>query len=421
MSEKIPFVTKEQLEDIASRYATPFYLYDEKGIRETARRVNKAFSWNKGFKEYFAVKATPTPGILKILHEEGCGADCSSYTELLMADAVGFKGDEIMFSSNDTPAEDFQLARKLNATINLDDITHIDFLERVADIPDTVCCRYNPGGHFAIANNIMDNPGDAKYGMTREQLTEAYKRLMAKGVKHFGLHAFLASNTVTNDYYPELARILFKVAVELKEETGASIEFINLSGGVGIAYRPGQPQNDIMEIGEGVRLAYEEVLVPAGMGNVRLYTEMGRYMLAPYGALVSRVIHQKHIYKEYIGLDACAANLMRPAIYGAYHHITVMGKENAPCDHKYDVTGGLCENNDKFAIDRMLPEINIGDLVFIHDAGAHGFAMGYNYNGKLRSAELLLKEDGSVEMIRRAETPADYFATFDFTGLFNKD
>lgn len=421
MSEKIPFVTKEQLEDIASRYATPFYLYDEKGIRETACRVNKAFSWNKGFKEYFAVKATPTPGILKILHEEGCGADCSSYTELLMADAVGFKGDEIMFSSNDTPAEDFQLARKLNATINLDDITHIDFLERVADIPDTVCCRYNPGGHFAIANNIMDNPGDAKYGMTREQLTEAYKRLMAKGVKHFGLHAFLASNTVTNDYYPELARILFKVAVELKEETGASIEFINLSGGVGIAYRPGQTQNDIMEIGEGVRRAYEEVLVPAGMGNVRLYTEMGRYMLAPYGALVSRVIHQKHIYKEYIGLDACAANLMRPAIYGAYHHITVMGKENAPCDHKYDVTGGLCENNDKFAIDRMLPEINIGDLVFIHDAGAHGFAMGYNYNGKLRSAELLLKEDGSVEMIRRAETPADYFATFDFTGLFNKD
>lgn len=421
MSEKIPFVTKEQLEDIASRYATPFHLYDEKGIRETARRVNKAFSWNKGFKEYFAVKATPTPGILKILHEEGCGADCSSYTELLMADAVGFKGDEIMFSSNDTPAEDFQLARKLNATINLDDITHIDFLERVADIPDTVCCRYNPGGHFAIANNIMDNPGDAKYGMTREQLTEAYKRLMAKGVKHFGLHAFLASNTVTNDYYPELARILFKVAVELKEETGASIEFINLSGGVGIAYRPGQPQNDIMEIGEGVRRAYEEVLVPAGMGNVRLYTEMGRYMLAPYGALVSRVIHQKHIYKEYIGLDACAANLMRPAIYGAYHHITVMGKENAPCDHKYDVTGGLCENNDKFAIDRMLPEINIGDLVFIHDAGAHGFAMGYNYNGKLRSSELLLKEDGSVEMIRRAETPADYFATFDFTGLFNKD
>ncbi len=418
MAEKIPFVTKAELEEIASRYATPFYLYDEKGIRETARRVNKAFSWNKGFKEYFAVKATPNPGILKILHEEGCGADCSSYTELLMSDAVGFKGDEIMFSSNETPAEDFQLARKLNATINLDDITHIDFLERVADIPDTVCCRFNPGGKFAIANNIMDNPGDAKYGMTREQLTEAYKRLLAKGVKHFGLHAFLASNTVTNDYYPELARILFKVAVELKEETGASIEFINLSGGVGIAYRPEQQENDIMAIGEGVRQAFEEVLVPAGMGNVKLFTEMGRYMLAPYGALVARAIHEKHIYKEYIGLDACAANLMRPAIYGSYHHITVMGKENAPCDHKYDVVGGLCENNDKFAVDRMLPEIEIGDLLFIHDAGAHGFAMGYNYNGKLRSAELLLKEDGSVEMLRRAETPADYFATFDFTGLF---
>ncbi len=326
-----------------------------------------------------------------------------------------------MFSSNDTPEAEFRYANEIGGIINLDDITHIDFLERVADIPDTVCCRFNPGGHFAIANNIMDNPGDAKYGMTREQLTEAYKRLMEKGVKHFGLHAFLASNTVTNDYYPELARILFKVAVELKEETGASIEFINLSGGVGIPYRPEQPENDIMAIGEGVRHAFEEVLVPAGMGNVRLYTEMGRYMLAPYGALISRVIHQKHIYKEYIGLDACAANLMRPAIYGAYHHITVMGKENAPCDHKYDVTGGLCENNDKFAVDRMLPEINIGDLVFIHDAGAHGFAMGYNYNGKLRSAELLLKEDGKVEMIRRAETPADYFATFDFTGLFNRD
>ena len=419
--KKVPFVTLEKLNEITEKYPTPFHLYDEKGIRENAKALKEAFAWNKGFKEFFAVKATPNPYLINILQEYGCGCDCSSATELMMAKAVGCKKGDIMFSSNDTPEAEFRYANEIGGIINLDDITHIDFLERVADIPDTVCCRYNPGGHFAIANNIMDNPGDAKYGMTREQLTEAYKRLMAKGVKHFGLHAFLASNTVTNDYYPELARILFKVAVELKEETGASIEFINLSGGVGIAYRPGQPQNDIMEIGEGVRRAYEEVLVPAGMGNVRLYTEMGRYMLAPYGALVSRVIHQKHIYKEYIGLDACAANLMRPAIYGAYHHITVMGKENAPCDHKYDVTGGLCENNDKFAIDRMLPEINIGDLVFIHDAGAHGFAMGYNYNGKLRSAELLLKEDGSVEMIRRAETPADYFATFDFTGLFNKD
>ncbi len=420
MTEKIPFVTKEQLDEIASHYATPFYLYDEAGIRRTARLVNKAFSWNKGFKEYFAVKATPNPFILKILHEEGCGADCSSYTELLMSDACGFKNEEIMFSSNATPAEDFQLARKLNVTINLDDITHIDFLEKVADIPDTISCRFNPGGHFAIENNIMDNPGDAKYGMTRPQMTEAFKILLQKGVKHFGIHAFLASNTVTNEYYPELAKILFKTAVELKEETGAHIEFINLSGGVGIPYRPGQEGNDIMAIGEGVRKAYEEILVPAGMDDVKIFTEMGRFMLAPYGALIAKAIHEKHTYKEYIGLDACAANLMRPAIYGAYHHITVMGKENAPCDHKYDVTGGLCENNDKFAVDRMLPKIDMGDLLFIHDAGAHGFAMGYNYNGKLRSAEVLLKEDGSTQLIRRAETPADYFATFDFTGLFNK-
>lgn len=420
MTEKIPFVTKEQLDEITSHYATPFYLYDEAGIRRTARLVNKAFSWNKGFKEYFAVKATPNPFILKILHEEGCGADCSSYTELLMSDACGFKNEEIMFSSNATPAEDFQLARKLNVTINLDDITHIDFLEKVADIPDTISCRFNPGGHFAIENNIMDNPGDAKYGMTRPQMTEAFKILLQKGVKHFGIHAFLASNTVTNEYYPELAKILFKTAVELKEETGAHIEFINLSGGVGIPYRPGQEGNDIMAIGAGVRKAYEEILVPAGMDDVKIFTEMGRFMLAPYGALIAKAIHEKHTYKEYIGLDACAANLMRPAIYGAYHHITVMGKENAPCDHKYDVTGGLCENNDKFAVDRMLPKIDMGDLLFIHDAGAHGFAMGYNYNGKLRSAEVLLKEDGSTQLIRRAETPADYFATFDFTGLFNK-
>jgi diaminopimelate decarboxylase len=330
-----------------------------------------------------------------------------------MSDAVGFQESEIMFSSNATPAEDFQLARKLNVTINLDDITHIDFLEQVADIPETISCRYNPGGQFAIANNIMDNPGDAKYGLTRPQMTEAYKKLLAKGVKHFGMHAFLASNTVTNDYYPELARILFQVAVELKEETGAHIEFINLSGGIGIAYKPDQPENDILAIGEGVRKAYEEILVPAGMGDVKIFTELGRYMLAPHGALVARAIHEKHTHKEYIGLDACAANLMRPAIYGSYHHITVMGKEDAPCDHKYDVTGGLCENNDKFAIDRMLPEIEKGDLIFIHDAGAHGFAMGYNYNGKLRSAEILLQEDGSTKMIRRAETPADYFATFE--------
>ena len=415
---KKPFITNDALKKITAQYATPFYLYDEKGIRETARKVMQAFAWNKGFKEFFAVKATPTPKLLQILKEEGCGADCSSYTELLMSDVCGFKESEIMFSSNVTPAEDYQLARRLNVTINLDDITHIEFLEKLADSPTTVSCRFNPGGEFAIANNIMDNPGDAKYGMTREQMTEAYKILLQKGVKHFGMHAFLASNTVTNEYYPELARQLFQVAVELQKETGASIEFINLSGGVGIPYKPEQKGNDIMAIGEGVRKVYEEVLVPAGMGNVAIYTEMGRFMTGPYGALVTEAIHAKHTYKEYIGVDACAANLMRPAMYGSYHHITVMGKEDLPCDHKYDVTGGLCENNDKFAIDRMLPKVEIGDLLFIHDAGAHGFAMGYNYNGKLHSSELLLKENGSVEMIRRAEKPSDYFATFDFTGLF---
>jgi diaminopimelate decarboxylase len=417
---KTPFVTKEQVEKIAEKYPTPFYLYDEKSIRENMRKVLKAFAWNKGYKEYFAVKATPTPAILKILQEEGCGVDCSSYTELLMSHACGFKDKEIMFSSNVTPAQDYQLARKLNATINLDDITHIDFLEKVASIPKIISCRFNPGGDFSISNKIMDNPGDAKYGMTKAQLIEAFKILKSKGVEHFGMHAFLASNTVTNEYYPELARQLFKVAVELKEKTGVAVEFINLSGGVGIAYKPDQQSNDIEVIGAGVKKVYEEILVPAAMGNVAIFTEMGRFILGPYGALITKAIHAKHIYKEYIGVDACAANLMRPAIYGAYHHITVLGKENAPCDHKYDVTGGLCENSDKFAIDRMLPEIKNGDYLFIHDAGAHGFSMGYNYNGKLRSAELLLKEDGSVEMIRRAETPADYFATFDFTGLFNK-
>ena len=420
MSKKIPFVTKEQVEKIAATYPTPFYLYDEKGIRETARRVNKAFSWNKGFKEYFAVKATPNPFLLQILKEEGCGTDCSSLTELMMSDASGFKGQEIMFSSNETPVEDMQLAKKLGVIINLDDITHIDFLEKVAEIPDTICCRFNPGGHFAIANNIMDNPGDAKYGLTRAQMTQAYKILLQKGVKHFGIHAFLASNTVTNQYYPELARILFKMAVELHQETGAHIEFINLSGGVGIAYKPDQSDNDIMVIGQGVKKAFEEVLVPAGMGDVSIFTEMGRYMLAPNGALIAKAIHEKHIYKEYIGLDACAANLMRPSMYGAYHHITVLGKESASLDRKYDVVGGLCENSDKFAIDRKLPKIDQGDYLFIHDAGAHGFSMGYNYNGKLRSAELLLKEDGRVKLIRRAETPEDYFATFDFTDFFKK-
>ena len=413
--EKKPFGTKEQLEDIVKQYPTPFHLYDEKGIRENARKVKQAFSWNKGYKEYFAVKATPNPYILQILHEEGFGCDCSSFTELMMSEACGITGEEIMFSSNATPAKEFEYARELGAIINLDDITHIDFLEQHGGIPETISCRYNPGGVFKMSNGIMDNPGDAKYGLTTEQMFEAFRILKQKGAKHFGIHAFLASNTVTNEYYPALAKVLFELAVKLKEETGADIKFINLSGGVGIPYRPDQEPNDILAIGEGVRKVYEEVLVPAGMGDVALCTEMGRFILGPYGGLITTAIHEKHTHKEYIGCDACSANLMRPAIYGAYHHITVMGKENEPCDHKYDVTGSLCENSDKFAIDRMLPKIDMGDLLFIHDAGAHGFAMGYNYNGKLRSAEILLQEDGSAKMIRRAETPEDLFATFDFS------
>ncbi len=386
----------------------------KKGIRENARALKEAFAWNPGYKEYFAVKATPNPFLIQILREYGCGCDCSSMTELMLSDALGIKGEDIMFSSNDTPAEEFAYAAKIGAIINLDDYTHIDFLEKTLGyIPEIISCRFNPGGVFQISNDIMDNPGDAKYGMTEEQLFDAYRVLQQKGAKRFGLHAFLASNTVTNDYYPMLAKVLFELAVRLKKETGADIRFINLSGGIGIPYRPDQEPNDIRVIGEGVRKVYEEVLVPAGMGDVAIYTELGRFMLGPYGCLVTKAVHEKHTYKEYIGVDACAVNLMRPAMYGAYHHITVMGKEDEPCDHTYDVTGSLCENNDKFAIDRKLPKIEKGDLLVIHDTGAHGYAMGYNYNGKLKSAELLLKEDGSVQLIRRAETPKDYFATFD--------
>lgn len=410
---KKPFVTKEQIEEIVKTYPTPFHIYDEKGIRENARKLKQAFSWNPGFKEYFAVKATPNPTILKILKEEGCGCDCSSYTELLMSEKVGVTGSNIMFSSNDTPAKEFELARKLGANINLDDYTHVQFLKDTCGVPETICCRYNPGGTFSISTTIMDNPGDAKYGMTKEQLFKAYTELREAGAKHFGMHSFLASNTVTNEYYPTLAKILFEVAVELKEKTGIELDFINLSGGVGIPYTPDKEPNDILKIGEGVHQVYKEVLEPAGLGNVSIFTELGRFMLAPYGHLVTKAIHEKHIYKEYIGVDACAVNLMRPAMYGAYHHITVLGKENEPCDHTYDVTGSLCENNDKFAIDRKLPKIDMGDYLVIHDTGAHGFAMGYNYNGKLKSAELLLCEDGSVKQIRRAETPEDYFATLD--------
>ena len=418
---KQPFVTKEKLEEITASFPTPYHLYDEKGIRENAKAVQEAFAWNKGFKEYFAVKACPNPALIQIMREYGCGCDCSSMTELMLSKAIGCEGEDIMFSSNATPAEEYAYANKIGAIINLDDITHIDFLEQtIGHIPETISCRYNPGGLFRLSNGIMDNPGDAKYGMTTEQLFEAFKILKAKGAKRFGIHAFLASNTVTNEYYPMLAKVLFELAVKLQKETGAHIKFINLSGGIGIAYRPDQTPNDIKVIGEGVRKVYEEVLVPAGMGDVAIYTEMGRFMTGPYGCLVTKAIHEKHTYKEYIGCDACAVNLMRPAMYGAYHHITVMGKENEPCDHKYDITGSLCENNDKFAIDRMLPKIDKGDFLVIHDTGAHGYAMGYNYNGKLKSAEILLKEDGSFELIRRAETPEDYFATLDCFPIYEK-
>lgn len=417
--EKKPFVTKSKIEEIVKQYPTPFHIYDEKGIRDNALKVKEAFSWNKGFKEYFAVKATPNPFLINILREYGCGVDCSSMTELMLADAIGCRGGDIMFSSNDTPAEEFIYADRIGATINLDDFTHIEFLDKLTGIPETISCRFNPGGYFSIANSIMDNPGDAKYGFTKEQLIEGFKILKSKGAKYFGIHAFLASNTVTNDYYPELARILFELAVELRDKTGCDIRFINLSGGVGIPYKPEDEPNDIAAIGEGVRKVYEEVLTAHGMGDVAIYTEMGRFMMGPYGGLVTKAEHEKHTYKEYIGCDACACNLMRPAMYNAYHHITVLGKENEPCDCKYDVTGSLCENNDKFAVDRMLPKIDMGDYLFIHDTGAHGFSMGYNYNGKLRSSEILLKEDGSFALIRRAETPKDYFATFDCFDIFD--
>ena len=414
---KKPFVTKSQLDEIVKTYPTPFHLYDERGIRKNARELYAAFSWNPGFREYFAVKATPNPTILKILKEEGCGADCSSLTELMMAERCGFRGHEIMFSSNNTLAEEYRLADRLGAVINLDDLTHVEFLEQsIGHIPETVFCRYNPGGVFTLGAGkdgvqVMDNPGDAKYGMTRPQIAEAFKTLKAKGARTFGIHAFLASNTISNEYYPELAGILFRLAVELREETGCHIQYINLSGGIGVPYRPEEAPNDIALIGQGVRQKFEEILVPADMGDVQLCSELGRFMLAPYGCLVTKVLHFKHIYKEYVGVDACAADLMRPAVYGSYHHITVAGREDAPHDRMVDVTGSLCENCDKFAVDRMLPEMERGDLLVIHDTGAHGHAMGYNYNGKLRSAELLLREDGSVKLIRRAETPEDYFAT----------
>jgi diaminopimelate decarboxylase len=413
--KKIPFLTLEKAKEIREQIPTPFHVYDEAGIRANVRALKAAFSWNPGFKEFFAVKATPNPFLLKILHEEGCGCDCATYTELLLSEAVGITGHDVVFSSNVTPELDMRKARDMGVYINLDDATYVDFLASMGPVPETVCLRYNPGGSFSLGNTIMDMPRDAKYGMTEDQMAGAITRLMKLGTKHFGVHAFLASNTTTNEYYPALAGQLFRLAVRLRNATGAHISFIDLSGGIGVDYRPEQPRCDIGVIGEGVRVKYEEILTPNDMGDVAIFTELGRFMLAPYGHLISTVIHEKHIYREYVGLDACAANLMRPAMYGAYHHITVLGKEDAILDHVYDVTGGLCENNDKFAIERSLPEIQIGDIVAIHDTGAHGFSMGYNYNGKLRSAEVLLKEDGSFQLIRRAETPEDYFATFDFS------
>ena len=419
--QKKPFLTLGQAKDIIKDIPTPFHVYDEKGIRENARALNEAFSWNKGYKEYFAVKATPNPYLMKILEEEGCGMDCSSYTELMLCESCGISGSNIMFSSNVTPVEDMKKAYEMGAYINLDDYTHVDFIKKILpEVPKTICCRFNPGGVFELGGSedkvqVMDTPGDSKYGMTEEQMEKAFIELKEAGAEDFGIHAFLASNTVSNEYYPELAGILFRLAVRLHKKTGVHIKFVNLSGGVGVDYKPDEPKSDIKYIGEGVRKKFEQILIPEGMGDVEIYTELGRYMLAPYGALVATAIHEKHIYKDYIGLDACAANLMRPAMYGSYHHVTVLGKENEKCDHMYDVTGGLCENNDKFAIDRMLPKIDIGDIIYIHDTGAHGFSMGYNYNGKLRSAEVLLKEDGSHKLIRRAETPSDYFATFDFS------
>ena len=398
----------EIFEAAAEQFPTPFHLYDEAGIRQRAATLKDAFAWCRDFQEYFAVKALPNPAILTILKEEGCGLDCSSETELMLAERCGFSGRDIMFSANAMPDRELALARRLEAFVNLDDITHIAILAKNGGIPETICCRYNPGGDFRIGNTIMGNPGEAKYGFTAPQLSEGLKQLKALGTRRFGLHAFLSSNTIDEAYYPTLAGMLFRKGRELAAQTGLELAFINLSGGIGIPYLPDQTAPDIRKIGDRVRQIYQEVFPD---GSVAVKTELGRWMTGPCGWLVARATHHKDTYKHYIGLDACAADLMRPAMYGAYHHITVCGKAEAPLDHVYDITGCLCENNDKFAIDRPMPEIRDGELVVIHDTGAHGYAMGYNYNGRLRSAEILHCQDGSFRMIRRAETPADYFAT----------
>jgi len=416
MVEKtLPF-TKSQIEEIIEEYPTPFHIYDERGIKETARRLNKAFSWVNGFKNYFAVKALPNPYILKILKSENFGADCSSLPELILAEKVGITGEKIMFTSNDTPAKEYVKAREFGAIINLDDISHIPFLEKNAGLPELICFRYNPGP-LREGNAIIGKPEEAKYGFTREQLFEGYKIMKEKGVKRFGLHTMIASNELNPDYFVDTAKMLFDLVVDITSKVGIKFEFVNMGGGIGIPYKLEQNQVDLDRVSQGVKKAYEEKIIPNGLHPLRIVMENGRMITGPNGYLVSTVLHKKEIYKNYIGLDACMANLMRPALYGAYHHITVLGKENLPLDHVYDITGSLCENNDKFAIDRKLPKIDIGDKIVIHDTGAHGYSMGFNYNGKLRSAELLLKENGTVKQIRRAETVDDYFATLDFSEL----
>jgi diaminopimelate decarboxylase len=417
MADKtLPF-SREKLDEILAAYPTPFHLYDERGMRENARRLKKAFGWVSDFREYFAVKACPNPYIMRIMQDEGFGADCSSLSELILSQRVGIRGEMIMFTSNDTPANEFLKARELGGVINLDDITHIPFLERHARLPEIVCCRYNPGPLRGGGNAIIGKPEEAKYGFTRDQLFEGYRILRDKGVKRFGLHTMIVSNELNVAYHVETARMLFDLAGELSEELGIRFEFVNLGGGLGIPYRPEQEAIDYEVLSKGIREAYDEKIRPKGLAPLSIRMESGRAMTGPYGCLVSRVLHLKDTYKRYVGLDASMANLMRPALYGAYHHITVVGKEDRPRDRVYDVTGSLCENNDKFAVDRPLPEVEVGDVVVIHDAGAHGWAMGFNYNGMLRSAELLLREDGSVKLIRRAETVDDYFATLDFSSL----
>ena len=412
----LPF-TKDQLESIVKQYSTPFHIYDEAGIRANVKRLQESFAWNEGFREYFAVKALPNPAIMRLLFDIGCGMDCSSLTELMLAKACGFSGDEIMFSSNETPAEEYEYARALGATINLDDITHIDFLKAHGGIPESICLRVNPGEAFRFGNFVMGHPEEAKFGMTVPQVYEAVERLMKLGAKRFGLHAFLVSNALMPEYYPELAKLLFSLVKDISQKTGAIFGMVNLSGGIGVAYRPEEAEPDVLAIGQGVKKAYEEMILGGNLPPLRVATELGRWLAGPSGWLVTTAIHEKHTHREYIGLDSCAVDLMRPGMYGAYHHITVVGKESAPKDHVYDVVGSLCENNDKFAVQRSLPRIDPGDMVVLHDTGAHGHSMGYNYNGKLRSAEVLLQPDGTFRLIRRRQTPADYFATLDFPPL----